>query len=72
MKTTISISVSEENARLLQEFKNVSAFIDEMLSTIRKQKLKHSLREGAMAYDEEDRTWVEDGLDEYLHIIDGC
>ena len=72
MKTTISISVSEENARLLQEFKNISAFIDGILSAIRKQKFKKELRAGAMEHDEEDKAWVEDGLSEYLRMVDEC
>lgn len=70
MKTTISLSVSEENANLLRKLGNMSAFINRMLDIVRKERLRKEMREGSLQFDEEDMTWMEDGLEEYLHCTD--
>lgn len=44
--------------------------MNEFLDEIRKRRLKKEIQEGFAAQDQEDVMWAEDGMDEYLLIVD--
>lgn len=70
MKKTFSFPITEENAKLLKGQKNMSAFLNEVLSMWKKYALWKKIQEGFGAQDEDDLVMAEEGFDDYLRIIE--